>query len=209
LGDAPENLIYVRIDFAKDKIGDLLQAAGFREGAHSFFIWEGVCMYLPEDSVRKTLRMVASHSAPGSSIVLDYASSLAIEFGKLTPHGAGGIPADWSEPWIYGVPGANGCEFFRELGFDPGIPISFQNPEAIKRYALRRDGASYASHVIEKLRAEAQARIEAGIALPPLPEGFLEAQKAIKAAGGVYWLAELTLPDHSKPSQTHTPSVEL
>jgi hypothetical protein len=166
-------------------------------------------MYLPEDSVRKTLRMVASHSAPGSSIVLDYASSLAIEFGKLTPHGAGGIPADWSEPWIYGVPGANGCEFFRELGFDPGIPISFQNPEAIKRYALRRDGASYASHVIEKLRAEAQARIEAGIALPPLPEGFLEAQKAIKAAGGVYWLAELTLPDHSKPSQTHTPSVEL
>ena len=209
LGDAPENLTYVRIDFAKDRIGDLLQAAGFREGAKSFYIWEGVCMYLPEESVRETLRMVASHSAPGSSVVLDYASSLAIEFGKRTPHGAGGIPEDWSEPWIFGVPGANGSEFFRELGLDSGIPISFHNPEAIKRYAIRRDGASYASRVMEKLRAEAEARIQAGIAPPPLPEGFLEAQKAIRAAGGVYWLAELTLPEHSKPSQTHTTSDEL
>ncbi|MGO9776402.1 MAG: SAM-dependent methyltransferase [Terracidiphilus sp.] len=193
LGDAPANLTYVKVDFAKDNICDVLKAAGFREGAKSFYIWEGVCMYLPEESVRKTLRMVASHSAPGSSMVLDYASSIAIEFGKLTPHGAGGIPADWSEPWIFGVPGANGSEFFHELGFDPGIPISFNNPEAIKRYALRRDGASYASRAIDKLRAEAQARIQEGIAPPPLPEGFLKAQKAIREAGGVYWLAELTV----------------
>jgi O-methyltransferase involved in polyketide biosynthesis len=200
LGDLPENVTYVKVDFAKDNISGVPKAAGFLEGAKSFYIWEDVCMYLPEESVRETLRMVGSHTAPGSSIVLDYASSLAIEFGKLTPHGAGGIPSDWREPWIFGVPGANGSEFFRELGFDPGIPISFHNPEAIKRYAVRRDGASYASHVMEKLRAEAQARIQAGIAPPPLPEGFLEAQNAIRAVGGAYWITELTM---LQPTQRH------
>ena len=67
------------------------------------------------------------------------------------------------------------------------------NPEVIKRYATRTDGTTYAARVIEKMRAEAQARTQAGNALP-LPPVALEAQKAIAAAGGVYWLAELTLP---------------
>ena len=198
LGDAPENLTYVQVDFAKDNLIDLLLAAGFRSGAKSFFIWEGVCMYLPEESVRATLQMVASHSAPGSSIVLDYANSLGIEFGKHSPHGAGGIPAAWGEPWGFGVPGANGSEYFRELGFEPGTPLSFQNPEAMKLYALRGNGATYAAHILDKMRADAKAMIQAE-SQQPLPAAVIEARKAFAAAGGVYWLAELTV---SGPSMT-------
>jgi methyltransferase (TIGR00027 family) len=199
LGEGLPNLTYVSIDFARDDIRNALQAGGFREGAKTFYIWEGVSMYLPEKSVREMLQLVASHSAPGSSIVLDYANSLGIEITKQAPQGPVGIAASWGEPWIFGVPGANGEDFFRELGFDSGVPLSMYNPEVMKRYAVRADGTTYAAHVIEKVRAEAQARTQAGNA-PQIPAGLLEAQKAIAAAGGVYWLTELTVP--ATPSLT-------
>jgi O-methyltransferase involved in polyketide biosynthesis len=149
-------------------------------------------MYLPEDAVRKTLRIVASHSAPRSSLVLDYANSLGIEFGNLSPNGAGGIPVPWQEPWIFGVPGcADGSEFFRELGFDPGVPLSTTNPQMIKRYGTRKDGKSFAAHIFERLRQESQARAQTA------PTALIEAQKAIASSGGAYWFTELTVPDRS------------
>jgi len=136
LGEAPKNLTYARIDFAKDNIYDVLNAAGFHEGARSFYIWEGVSMYLPEKNVRETLQMVATHSAPGSSIVLDYASRLGLEMTKRTLQGPVAMAAAWGEPWIFGVPGDNGIDFFRNLGFAPGVPISMNDPEAMKRFAI-------------------------------------------------------------------------
>ena len=192
LGEVLPNLTYVSLDFAKDGIRDALKAGGFREGEKSFYIWEGVSMYLPEKSVREMLQMVAAHSAPGSSIVLDYANSLGIEIIKQNPQGPAGLLASWGEPWIFGVPGANGDEFFRELGFDPVALLSMNNPEVIKRYAVRSEGTTYAARTMEKARAGALARTQGGIA-PPLSAGVLEAQKAIAAAGGIYWLAELTV----------------
>lgn len=199
LGEVPSNVTYVSINFAKDDFGSALNAQGFRNRAKSFYIWEGVSMYLPEKSVREMLKTVASHSAPGSSIVLDYANSLGIDIAKQNPQGPVGMAASWGEPWIFGVPGANGDDFFRELGFDPGVPLSMSNPEVIKRYAVRRDGTTYAAHVVEKMRAKAQTRARTGTATPP-PISALEAQKAIAAAGGVYWLAELTVS--SNPLET-------
>ena len=192
LGKVPKNVTYVPVDFAKDSLADALKAAGFIEGAKSFYIWEGVSMYLPEESVRKLLQMVVTHSAPGSSIVLDYANSIGIEISKLTPNGAGGIPEAWAEPWIFGVPGANGDEFFRELEFDPGIPLSTTDTEAIKQYAVRRDGTTYAAHAIEKMRTMAQAIKQDG-PTPPASAVALKIQKALAECGGFYWLAELTV----------------
>jgi hypothetical protein len=156
-------------------------------------------MYLPEESVRETL-MVALHSAPGSSIVLDYTNSLGLQAFKAYPQGPVGMAAGWGEPWIFGVPDVNGSGFFRELGFDPGVPLSLTSPEAIKQYAVRQDGTTYAARVFEKMQAEAQARMQAGTA-PSFPPGAMEFQKAVAAAGGVYWLAELTVPSY--PRSTH------
>lgn len=75
LREIPSNVTYCTVDFAEDNLIDGLLQAGLVEDEKTFNIWEGVCMYLPEDSVRKTLQMVASHSALGSSLVLDYANS--------------------------------------------------------------------------------------------------------------------------------------
>jgi O-methyltransferase involved in polyketide biosynthesis len=144
-------------------------------------------MYLPDDSVRKTLQTIASYSTPGSTLVLDYANTLGIEPGKFMPNGAGGIPTPWAEPWIFGVPGTNGVQFFRELGFDPGLPVAVYSPEMIRRYGTRQDGTSYAAHVLERLRTQAPIR-------PDAPSsGLVDAQRAVAAAGGAYWFTELTV----------------
>jgi methyltransferase (TIGR00027 family) len=191
LREVPSNLTYCTIDFSQDNLIDRLRQAGFSEEEKSFYIWEGVCMYLADDHVRNTLQVVASHSAPGSSLVLDYANSLGIEFGKLNPNGAGGIPTPWGEPWIFGVPGADGSDFFRKLGFDPGAPLSTSNPEIIKRYGTRQDGTSYAAHLFKNIRTQEQTGPQR------MPPAVVEAQKAIAAAGGAYWFAELTVSDHA------------
>jgi methyltransferase (TIGR00027 family) len=187
LRDLPTNLTYCTIDFAKDDLMEGLRRAGFERDEKAFYIWEGVCMYLSDDSVRKTLQTIASHSAPGSTLVLDYAKTLGIELGKFMPNGAGGIPTPWAERWIFGVPGTNGAEFFRELGLDPGVPIASYSPEIIRRYGTRHDGTSYAAHVLERLRTQAPIRPHAP------PSGLVDAQRAVAAAGGAYWFTELTV----------------
>jgi methyltransferase (TIGR00027 family) len=195
LRDLPTNLTYCALDFAKDDLKDGLRRAGFRPDQKTFYIWEGVCMYLPESSVRKTLQTIASHSTPGSALVLDYANTLGIELGKFTPNGAGGIPTAWAEPWIFGVPGANGAEFFSELGLDPGVPVPAYSPEMIRRYGTRQDGTSYAAHVLERLRTQAPIRPH------DPPSGLLDAQKAVAAAGGAYWFAEFTVMNQPLENQ--------
>jgi methyltransferase (TIGR00027 family) len=192
IGAPPQNHTYLTVDFSKDNLADSLQAAGFLPGEKSFFIWEGVSMYLSEENIRKTLQIVASLSAPGSSLVLDYVNSHGINMSRLTPNGPGTIPAQWGEPWIFGVPGTNGDEFFRELGFHPGTPLSLTSPEAMRQYAVRKDGTTYAQRIFEKMRADFTARMK-DPAAQPLPAGLLEVQKAIATAGGFYWLTELTV----------------
>jgi methyltransferase (TIGR00027 family) len=195
LRDLPTNVTYCAIDFAKNDLMDGLRAVGFRRDEKTFYIWEGVCMYLSEISVRKTLQTIASHSTPGSTLVLDFANTLGIELGRFMPNGAGGIPTPWAEPWIFGVPGANGAEFFRELGFDPGVPVPAYSPEMIRRYGTRQDGTSYAARVLEGLRTQAPNRP------PSPPSGFLDAQKAVAAAGGAYWFTELTVMNQPLENQ--------
>ena len=196
VNDVPPNLIYLTIDFTNDDLGAALRAAGLRPTEKTFYIWEGVIMYLPEEGIRQTLQTIASISAPGSSVVLDYFSSLGIEYLKLNPLGTGGDPTGWGEPWLFGAPGANGVEFFREIGFDPGQPISMYDPDLIKRYTIGKDGVGYGANVFEKTRAaaiEAQARAQAEPDTPS-KQAAADLQKAIAAAGGIYWLAELTVP---------------
>ncbi len=200
LREVPPNLTYSRIDFASDNLSDCLHAAGLLDEEKTFYIWEGVCMYLPEDGVRKTLQIVASQPASGSSLVLDYTNSFGIEMARAN-QGPIAIPAAWGEPWVFGVPGADGSEFFRELGLDPGAPLSINSQEAIERYTLRRDGTRYGAHALQRIRAEAQARAH----LQASMQGDDAApQRASSAVGGVYWLAELKVPDRSRSNQADT-----
>jgi methyltransferase (TIGR00027 family) len=191
--EVPPNLTYARCNFAGDSLADVLRAAGYETSEPTFYIWEGVCMYLTEESVRQTLRTIATESASGSSLVLDYPNRMGIEIGAKYSGGVGAVAAAWGEPWLFGVPGGtDGREFFRELGFDPGEPLSFSNIERMKRYTQGQDGQVYGAAVFRKIQEEAQARAKAGGGPKQLmPELTDEEQAAWRT--GVHWLAELTV----------------
>ena len=62
----------VEIDFEKDSLGDRLALAGFRRGAPTFVVWEGVSMYLTRDAVKATLASVHELVGKGSEAAMDF-----------------------------------------------------------------------------------------------------------------------------------------
>jgi len=50
---------------------DTLPAAGFRIGAPTFVVWEGVSMYLTRDAVKATVRALHDLCGPGSVLGMD------------------------------------------------------------------------------------------------------------------------------------------
>jgi methyltransferase (TIGR00027 family) len=62
----------VEIDFQTEPLRDRLLEAGFRADARTFFVWEGVSMYLTRDAVKSTLHTVHDLSARGSEIAMDF-----------------------------------------------------------------------------------------------------------------------------------------
>lgn len=66
------DLVRVAVDFERERIEDALPAAGFDRDAPSFWIWEGVTLYLTREAIAATIRAVASLSAPSSRFALTY-----------------------------------------------------------------------------------------------------------------------------------------
>lgn len=68
---APDSLTFVPFDFERDTLDAALAAAGCRLDLPVFLSWLGVTLYLSDDAVFDTLRVVAALPA-GSAIVFDY-----------------------------------------------------------------------------------------------------------------------------------------
>ena len=62
----------VEVDFQKDVLSERLVRSGLRRGERTFFVWEGVAMYLTRDAVKKTLGELRELSAPSSEVVMDF-----------------------------------------------------------------------------------------------------------------------------------------
>ena len=65
------NVVRVEIDFESQALADVLADAGFDVGGPTFFIWEGVPMYLTRAAVKATLDAVHELSGDGSQIAHD------------------------------------------------------------------------------------------------------------------------------------------
>ncbi len=63
---------FVAMDFERERLAPLMERAGFDPGKRSFWLWEGVTMYLGPQEVSGNLRAFAALSAPGSRIALTY-----------------------------------------------------------------------------------------------------------------------------------------
>lgn len=78
LESATEHVTYIAMDFNVDRLDESLRRAGYDPEATTFFLWEGVVMYLPIESVEATLAVIAS-AALGSSVAFDYVYRSSLE----------------------------------------------------------------------------------------------------------------------------------
>ena len=62
----------VPIDFERDRLDEALVAAGLDPAQRSFWIWEGVTIYLTRDAITATLSAMGALSSPGSRVAVTY-----------------------------------------------------------------------------------------------------------------------------------------
>ncbi len=65
------NVVRVEIDFETETLEETLPRAGLQVGGPTFFIWEGVPMYLTRAAVKATLDAAWALGGPGSAITFD------------------------------------------------------------------------------------------------------------------------------------------
>jgi methyltransferase (TIGR00027 family) len=63
---------FVAVDFERQGLGERLADEGHDAGRRTFWIWEGVVMYLPTGAVRSSLEAIRDRSAPGSRLAVTY-----------------------------------------------------------------------------------------------------------------------------------------
>ncbi len=186
LGGAPANVVYAPIDFTRESLGEVLRRAGFQPGRKTYYICEGLSMYVPEDMMKETLRSIAVESAPGSALLIEYLNQGFLELLRKYPTGMIKNAIDWGEPFVFGVPDGQDREFFLQAGLELDETLKIGGIEA-NRYTMRQDGSYYGAH-LEKVFQE---RREA--ALKTMSDADRQ-QVARAAAMSGYWLAELAVP---------------
>ena len=71
LGELPEHVKLVAVDFDHDNIGQTLKNQGYSDEVPTFFILEGVTQYMDEESVKKMFTFL-SNAKTGSKLVFTY-----------------------------------------------------------------------------------------------------------------------------------------
>jgi methyltransferase (TIGR00027 family) len=148
-GTMPSNIEYVPIDFNTQYLGEVLSEKNFDFCKPSFFIWEGVTQYIPEDAVRRTLEFIAE--APGGSqIIFTYVLRSVIEKKSLiggseflmTSMEAG------DHGWKFGISPDEVREFIRPYGLEL---VKSGEPEYFERVYLKPLGRSLEVSDIEHI----------------------------------------------------------
>lgn len=186
LGGTPSNLTYAPVDLARESLADALHRAGFQPRRKTYYICEGLSMYVPEEGMKETLRVIARESAPGSALLLEYLNRSGTEIMMKYPMGMLKNAIDWGEPFVFGVPDGCDREYFLEAGLEVGETLKIGSPESVKRYAMRQDGSYYGAHLEKIFQQRREATLKAMD-----EETRQQAEKAAVSSG--YWLAELTV----------------
>ncbi|GAA4590757.1 methyltransferase (TIGR00027 family) [Actinoplanes octamycinicus] len=114
--------VFVPVDFGRDRLGDALAAAGHRAAEPTTWVWEGVVPYLTRAEVAATVQAVASLSAAGSRLIVNYqARSAKARLGRLVVQGMArlaGRANPWAaEPWRSTWPPAAMARLLSRHGF--------------------------------------------------------------------------------------------
>ena len=119
LGALPDHVVYVPVDFSKEKLDKRLLESAYDRNSKTLFIWEGVTMYISAEAVDKTLGFVVNNSGEGSSIIFDYIYQSVVD-GTCELEGARSgreYVARIGEPFTFGI-GENAIdEFLSKRGY--------------------------------------------------------------------------------------------
>ena len=140
-GAVPDRVVLVATDFTTRPLDATLRDAGYDPTRRTFFIWEGVSMYLPEAANRSTLAFIRSGSAPGSAVVYDYVLD-----GALRPDGGGlygaksaaAYVASVGEPLVTGWSPSQAAAFATRAGLV--VVSDLGHVELTARYLIGSDG---------------------------------------------------------------------
>jgi methyltransferase (TIGR00027 family) len=190
IGGPPANLTYVPIDFQNEDLLEILQRHGYDPSQRTFFILEGVTMYLPENAARATLRFVGSHP-PGSGLVFDFVYRAlidmiaAIDMTKVPeaakPFLQRFLDLTRDEPWIFGLPLRGEREYLAELGLELREAFVIGGEESIRRYLTREDGTQIGAAAMAAAMARWAARPPGATPAAPqmTPEQMREQQRVM------------------------------
>jgi methyltransferase (TIGR00027 family) len=119
LEDLPDHVTFFEADLKKQKLSDVLNAAGIDEKQRSLVVWEGVTHYLGEKAVDATLRALSASLAPGSRLLFTYLHAGLLD-GTVTFDGARASREQVSsdgEPWVWGMDPAKMPAYLAERGY--------------------------------------------------------------------------------------------
>ena len=118
-GAVPDYVRYAPIDFDTQKLEDVLPPLGYDPKQRTFFIMEGVTMYVVEAGNGATLEFIRKHSAPGSRLVFDYLLRPVVE-GKYKGYWAADYiafaVARRGEPYVTGWMPPEAAAFVKKHG---------------------------------------------------------------------------------------------
>jgi len=96
------HVTYVPVDFDHERMPDRLREAGFDPAQRTFFLWEGVSVYLTAAAVDEVLAFVGS-AAKGSSIAFDYMLEESLHSPTDATRKQLDVAAKAGEPYRFGV----------------------------------------------------------------------------------------------------------
>ncbi len=140
LGDEPAHVTYVPIDFNVDDLDATLAAAGHDRSARTLFVWSGVSLYLPEESVAEVLSWVGEHRDPPASIVFDAIWAGVVDGSRDYPYAAAARKgaAEAGEPFRWGIPEGQADETLSRFGLR--AERALDQEQARTTYLRRSDG---------------------------------------------------------------------
>jgi len=119
-GRLPQHVRYASIDFNAQKLEDVLMPLGYDRKQRSFFLLEGVVMYVAEAGNAATFDFIRSHAAPGSVLVYDYVLKRVIQGDTKGLYAAAYVSfavERQGEPFVSGWTAAEAAAWARKFGF--------------------------------------------------------------------------------------------
>lgn len=140
LGVLPANVRYAPIDFNTQKLEDVLPPLGFDAKQRSFFLLEGVVMYVGMPGNDATFRFMRKHGAPGSVVLYDYVLKDIID-GKLGNYYNARLAigvAQRGEPYVSGWTPASHAAYVKKHGLR--LVEDVDHKGLTKRHSTGSDG---------------------------------------------------------------------